>query len=197
MDKQYIAQLYHDGGVTNMGVLQAITKGWITTSDAVDILGADNSLSVIRTAKLMEISKACNSMIVSGVDVQIGDRIDHFNLALEDQSNINNLFRVVELGGTEFPYQADDGTCTVYSAMEIVSIYVAAQTLITAQTSYHNALKSYILSLEDEESIASVVYGMDLPEPYASELAGKMSVAQTQMASIVERLGAHASSAAS
>lgn len=64
----------------------------------------------------------------------IGDRLDHFNLKLEDQSNINNLFRVVELGGTEYPYQADDGTCTVYSATEIAQIYVAAQTLITGQT---------------------------------------------------------------
>ena len=71
MDKQYISQLYHDGGLTNMGVLQAITMGWITTEDAVDILGLDNSLSVVRSAKLLEISKACNTVIVSGVDVQI------------------------------------------------------------------------------------------------------------------------------
>lgn len=192
MDKQYISQLYQDGGLTNMGVLQAITMGWISTEDAVDILGADNSLSVIRSAKLLEISKACNAMIVSGVDVEIGGRTDHFNLALEDQSNINNLFRVVELGGTAFPYQADDGTCTVYSAMEIAQIYIAAQTLITTQTSYHNALKAYVLSLEDEGAISAVAYGMDLPEPYASELAGKLAVAQEQMAAIVGRLNANA-----
>ena len=195
MDKQYISQLYHDGGLTNMGVLQAITMGWITTEDAVDILGLDNSLSVVRSAKLLEISKACNTVIVSGVDVQIGDRTDHFNLALEDQSNINNLFRVVELGGTAFPYQADDGTCPVYSAMEIAQIYIAAQTLITTQTSYHNALKAYVLSLKDEDTISAVVYGMDLPEPYASELTGKLTVAQEQMAAIVGRLSANAASA--
>jgi len=195
MDKQYISQLYQDGGLTNVGVLQAITMGWITTDDAVDILGTDNSFGVIRSAKLLEISKACNNVIVSGVDVPIGDRIDHFNLALEDQSNINNLFRVVELGGTEFPYQADDGTCTVYSAMEIAQIYIAAQTLITTQTSYHNALKSYILSLEDEGSISAVVYGMELPEPYASELASKLAVAQVQMSAIVGRLKENAAAA--
>lgn len=81
-------------------------------------------------------------------------------LALEDQSNINNLFRVVELGGTEFPYQADDGTCSVYTASEIANIYIAAQTLITTQTAYHNALKEYVLAMENEEDIASVEYGM-------------------------------------
>lgn len=137
----------------------------------------------------MEISKACNAVIVAGVDVPIGDRRDHFNLKLEDQSNINNLFRVVELGGTEYPYQADDGTCTVYSATEIAQIYVAAQTLITGQTAYHNALKSYVNAMTDVEEIATVQYGMDLPEPYAAALSEKMAVAQAQMEAIMQKLG--------
>lgn len=189
MDKNYIAQLYNDKVLTSVGVLNAIQKGWITTEDAVEILGSDTALDTIRTAKLLEISKACNAVIVAGIDVQIGERTDHFNLALEDQSNINNLFRVVELGGTEFPYQADDGTCTVYSATEIAQIYITAQSLITTQTAYHNALKAYLNSLTESEDIAAVQYGMDLPEPYATELAGKLAVAQEQMEAIMQRLG--------
>lgn len=189
MDKNYIAQLYKDGALTSTGVLNAIQKGWIATEDAVEILGNDTAIDTIREAKLLEISKACNSVIVTGVNVQIGERVDHFNLALEDQSNINNLFRVVELGGTEFPYQADDGTCTVYSAQEIAQIYITAQTHITTQTAYHNALKAYVNSLENSEEITTIQYGMDLPEPYAAELAGKLTVAQTQMQAIVQRLG--------
>ena len=118
----------------------------------------------------------------------IGDRTDHFNLALEDQSNINNLFRVVELGGTEYPYQADDGTCTVYSKQEIVQIYIAAQTHITVNTAYHNALKAYLLSLEDTDVIGAIEYGMELPAPYAEELATKLGVAESQMQMIVAKL---------
>ena len=189
MDKNYIAQLYQDKVLTSTGVLNAINKGWISTEDAVEILGSDTALDTIRAAKLLEISKACNATIVAGVDVQIGERNDHFNLALEDQSNINNLFRVVELGGTEFPYQADDGTCTVYSAQEIAQIYITAQSHITSQTAYHNALKAYVNSLTEGETIAAIQYGMNLPEPYATELAGKLAVAQEQMAAIIQRLG--------
>lgn len=189
MDKNYIAQLYKDGVLTNMGVLNAIQKGWITTEDAVEILGSDTAIDTIREAKLLEISKACNSVIVAGVNVQIGERVDHFNLSLEDQSNINNLFRVVELGGTEFPYQADDGTCMVYSAQEIAQIYITAQTHITTQTAYHNALKAYVNSLENSEDIAVIQYGMELPGSYATELAGKLAVAQEQMTAIIQRLG--------
>ncbi len=189
MNKDRVANLYRSEMITSAGVLNAITKGWITTGDAVEILGEDNALETVRAAKLIEISKACNAAIVAGVDVEIGNRVDHFNLSLEDQSNINNLFRVVELGGTEFPYQADDGTCTVYSAAEIAQIYMAAQTAITSQTAYHNALKGYVNSMTEGEDITAVQYGMELPEPYATELSGKLSVAQSQVAAIMQRLG--------
>ena len=189
--KDKLREMYENGlrgiepSISAGGLLKAVANGWITTEDAVEILGSDNALETVRAAKLLEISKACNA----GVDVPIGDRLDHFNLKLEDQSNINNLFRVVELGGTEYPYQADDGTCTVYSATEIAQIYVAAQTLITSQTAYHNALKSYVNAMTDAEEIAAVQYGMDLPEPYAAALSEKMAVAQAQMEAIMQKLG--------
>ena len=197
MDKNYIAQLYKDGALTGTGVLNAIVKGWITIADAVEIFGDDNAVETVRAAKLMEISKACNAVIVAGVDVPVGDQsqgahMEHFNLSLEDQSNINNLFRVVELGGTEFPYQADDGSCKVYSATEIAAIYITAQTLITTQTAYHNALKAYVNVLTESEEIAAIQYGMELPEPFASELASKLAVAQVQMKAIMNRLGGNA-----
>lgn len=188
MNKDNVARLYQSEMITEAGVLNAVTKGWITIEEAVEILGTDNALETVRTAKVMEISKACNATIVAGVDISIQGRTDHFNLALEDQSNINNLFRVVELGGTEFPYQADDGTCLVYSAKEIAQIYIAAQTLITTQTAYHNALKAYVNALETSDQIAAVQYGMELPEPYATELAGKLAVAKEQMDAIMKRL---------
>lgn len=188
MDKNYIAQLYHDKTITSKGVLNAIVKGWITIEDAIEIIGSDQSAEIIRAAKITEISAACNAVIVSGIDLEMADGTVHFNLSIEDQSNIANLFRVVELGGTEFPYQADGGVCRIYNAQEIAQIYIAAQTVITTQTTYHNALKAYVQSLSDVEQIAAVQYGMTLPDPYASEVADKLSVAQTQMNAIVARL---------
>ena len=145
-----------------------------------------------RAAKLQELSATCNALIVAGFDIELGNVSEHFNLSIEDQSNIANLFRVVELGGTEFPYQADGGVCRIYNAQEIAQIYIAAQTAITTQTTYHNALKAYVQGLDDVEQIAAVQYGMTLPDPYASEVAEKLSVAQTQMNAIVARLGGNA-----
>lgn len=107
--KDKLREMYENGlrgiepSISANGLLKAVANGWITTEDAVEILGSDNALETVRAAKLLEISKACNAVIVAGVDVPIGDRRDHFNLKLEDQSNINNLFRVVELGVLSSP----------------------------------------------------------------------------------------------
>lgn len=193
--KERLNILYQNGqnglspSVSANGLLNAVAKGWITIEDAVEIIGEEQSTEVIRAAKIAEISAACNTVIVSGIDLTLADGPVHFNLSIEDQSNIANLFRVVELGGTEFPYQADGGVCRIYTAQEIAQIYIAAQTAITTQTTYHNALKAYIQSLEDVESIAAAQYGMTLPDPYASEVAEKLTVAKTQMDAIVQRLG--------
>lgn len=117
--KEQLKGMYENGkrglapAISADGLLKAVAKKWITLEDAVDIIGEDSALEVMRAAKLREISAACNATIVAGVDLELNEGTAHFNLSIEDQSNISNLFRVVELGGTEFPYQADDGSCTV------------------------------------------------------------------------------------
>lgn len=183
--KKKLMDMYKSGVIDTVGLLKAVERGWITIAEVVEIVGEDNAISVIMTAKLSEISKVCNAVIVAGIDITFGDENVHFNLSIEDQSNINNLFRVVELGGTEFPYQSDGGVCRVYSASEIVQIYVAAQTLITSQTTYHNELKQYVQTLDNVEDISAIQYGMTLPEPYLTEMNEKLAVAQQQMEAIV------------
>ena len=182
--KEKLKAMYEAQMVDASGLLKAIERGWVTISDVVEIIGEDNALSFIKTAKLAEISNMCNAVIVSGVDIVLGEETVHFNLSIEDQSNINNLFRVVELGGSEFPYQSDGGVCRVYSANEIVQIYIAAQTLITTQTTYHNELKQYVQSLDNAGAISSVEYCMTLPEPYLTEMHAKLAVAQQQLQAI-------------
>lgn len=186
--KERLKSLYQNESLSPAQLLSAIAKDWVTVEDVVDIVGEDNAIEVIRGAKIAEISDACNAAIVAGIDIELGGDTEHFNLSIEDQSNIANLFRVVELGGTEFPYQADGGVCRIYTAQEIAQIYIAAQSAITSHTTYHNALKAYVQSLKDVEQISTVTYGMELPQEFASEMNTKLSVAQEQMEAIVARL---------
>lgn len=186
--KEKLRNMYEEGLFDTTGLLNAVAKDWITITDVIEIVGEDNALSVVMSAKLSEISNACNAVIVNGVDIKFGEENVHFNLSIEDQSNINNLFRVVELGGTEFPYQADGGVCRIYTAAEIAAIYIAAQTLITTQTTYHNELKQYVQTLTSAEEVSAIQYGMTLPEPYLTEMNEKLAVAQQQMQAIVGRM---------
>ena len=186
--KEKLRNMYEEGLLDTTGLLNAVAKDWITITDVIEIVGEDNALSVVMSAKLSEISNACNAVIVNGVDIKFGEENVHFNLSIEDQSNINNLFRVVELGGTEFPYQADGGVCRIYTAAEIAAIYIAAQTLITTQTTYHNELKQYVQTLTSAEEVSAIQYGMTLPEPYLTEMNEKLAVAQQQMQGIVGRM---------
>ena len=176
--KEKLRNMYEEGLLDTTGLLNAVAKDWITITDVIEIVGEDNALSVVMSAKLSEISNACNAVIVNGVDIKFGEETVHFNLSIEDQSNINNLFRVVELGGTEYPYQADGGVCRIYTAAEIAAIYIAAQTLITTQTTYHNELKQYVQTLTSAEEVSAIQYGMTLPEPYLTEMNEKLTVAQ-------------------
>lgn len=186
--KEKLRNMYEEGLLDTTGLLNAVAKDWITITDVIEIVGEDNALSVVMSAKLSEISNACNAVIVNGVDIKFGEENVHFNLSIEDQSNINNLFRVVELGGTEFPYQADGGVCRIYTAAEIAAIYIAVQTLITTQTTYHNELKQYVQTLTSAEEVSAIQYGMTLPEPYLTEMNEKLAVAQQQMQAIVGRM---------
>ena len=193
--KEKLMAMYEAQMIDASGLLKAVERGWVTIEDVVEIVGEDNALSFIMAAKLAEISNMCNAVIVAGVDIELGEESVHFNLSIEDQSNMNPLFRVVELGGSEFPYQSDGGVCRVYSANEIVQIYIAAQTLITTQTTYHNELKQYVQSLDNAEAISSVEYGMTLPEPYLTEMNEKLAVAQQQMQAILTNMAQAASEA--
>ncbi len=163
----------------------------IANADTAIVIYYDGTDGVeqLAAAKIAEISASCNATITAGIDVEFDDRTDHFNLATEDQSNISNLFRVVELGGTEYPYQADDGVCTVYTAAQIAQIYIAAQTAITYNTTYHNVLKSYVQTLDDVDDLLALAYGMELPADYQTILAEKLAVSTTQISSIVANLG--------
>ncbi len=187
--KNKVSDMYRSQEIGLDGLVKAIGKGWITADDAVGLVGEEKSFELLQKVKLAEISASCNAVIVHGVDLELGGETVHFNLSIEDQSNIANLFRVVELGGTQFPYQADGGVCRIYTAAEIAQIYIAAQTHITTQTTYHNTLKEYVLTLTKPEELAGITYGMELPKKFATKMTEKLAVAQAQMDAIVAKLG--------
>lgn len=138
--------------------------------------------------KLNEISTACNNAISSGTDVQLstGEK-KHFSYTIEDQSNISEMFNAVIMGATSYPYHADSETCEMYSSQDIVTVYATLSALKTMQTTYHNMLKQYILTLEDSADIESVFYGQQLTGEYLEKYNELVNAANEQMQIVLSK----------
>lgn len=131
----------------------------------------DNTLELVKTSKVSEMSKACNKVITNGFDVVLSDgKSHHFSLTTQDQLNLITLTGLVSSGETSIAYHADNELCKFYSAKDIACITNYATQFKTYHVSYFNSLKAYIEALEDVKEISSIEYGTDIPEEYQSEV---------------------------
>lgn len=129
------------------------------------------TIEFIKNAKLNEISSICNRVITGGFDVILSDGESyHFSLTTQDQLNLTTLSAMVQSGETTIPYHADGELCKFYSVEDIMNIISTATAFKTYQVTYHNALKLYVQSLNTIEEISDIVYGMDIPESYQSDV---------------------------
>lgn len=139
--------------------------------------------------KIKEISDACNTAITNGMDIELSnDEIKHFTYSIEDQSNINSMFRAVFMGATKYPYHTGPDFCEIYSAQDIITIYLSLSSLVTIQTTYHNMLKHYVQSLEKIQDIRNVSYGQQLTGEYLEKYNEMIEVANEQMQIVISKI---------
>ncbi len=148
-----------------------------------------NNLPTLAEKKTKEISDTCQELIYSGIDVKLSKGVEHFSLQTHDQTNIDSMFTAVTLGATEYPYHADGNQCVMYSAADIVTIYVSYKSYVTQQTTYCNFLKIWIGRETDPEVIGAIGYGSELPEDLTAEMNSILSSAKNQIQQIVTTLG--------
>lgn len=129
------------------------------------------TIEYIKESKIAEMSYVCNKIIENGVNVTLGDgKKYHFSLTTHDQLNLITLSSMVASGETQIPYHADGELCRFYSADDINTIITTATQFKTYQISYFNALKAYIESMTDIETIGAVLYGMEIPAEHQSDV---------------------------
>lgn len=129
------------------------------------------SIDFVKTSKINEMSRTCNQVIESGFDLALSDgNTHHFSLTTQDQINLISLGSMAANGMESIPYHADGEICRFYTAEEITTILAQATAFKIYHTTYYNALKNYINSLDSIEDIAAITYGIELPEEYQSEV---------------------------
>jgi len=136
-----------------------------TPIDPIDQL----SIDFIRQSKIAEMSHQCRKTIEAGIDVELRGEMKHFSLDTQDQLNLMSL-GVMAQTQEMIPYHADGESCIFYASEEISHIVSAATNHKVYHTTYYNALKNYINSLETIEEIAAIEYGTPIPEEYKTEV---------------------------
>ena len=146
------------------------------------------TVSEIKQNKIYEMSKECEDTIYDGIDVELTTGKKHFSLQINDQTNINGIFSAVTIGVTKYPYHADGEPCTMFSAEDIVSLYVAYKKYVTLQTTYNNALRRWIEREPDISVVQSIKYGAPLPDDLQKEFVSILKAADSEIQTIVDNL---------
>lgn len=129
----------------------------------------DELLEYVREGKINEMSRACRETIEAGFDLDIRGETKHFSLTTQDQLNLISLNLMAQTESL-IPYHADGEETTFYTRDEINTIIQTATELKIYNTTYYNALKGYINSLETIVEIGAITYGTPIPEEYKSDV---------------------------
>lgn len=143
----------------------------------------------LRENKTADLSATCQQTIYDGLDIELSDgTTEHYEYKDKDQINIKSMFDgVTNLGITEFPYQSEDGSCRVYSAADIITIYTSLEGLRISQLTYYHQLKEYVTTLATVEEIEAVIYGQPLTGDYLTHYNDMVAVAMEQMQQAIQR----------
>ena len=149
------------------GVITAVAQGTIPEPD----------LSALRTAKLSELSSACNAAIVAGCDVTLSTTTGHISLTDEDQINLTTAVGAVQKGAAGYPYHLDGQLCAIYPAADILAMGEAATAHKLYHTTYANHLFAWVRRCDTLEDVAAITYGSALPDDLAANMTAILEAA--------------------
>lgn len=147
-----------------------------------------NDLPTLAEKRAKQVSEVCQQLIYGGIDVELSAGEEHFSLQTHDQTNIDSMFTAVTLGAKQYPYHSDGNQCVLYSAADIVTLYVAYKSFVTQQTTYCNFLKIWIGRETDTDVLASIQYGSELPEDLAAQMNAILAQAAEQIQTIIAKM---------
>jgi len=139
------------------------------------------TLEEIIERKVSEMNAVQQKLIEQGVDVTLMDgTVEHFSLSANNQLSLTTLKTKVLEGIDPLPWHVDDETvhCKFYSNEDMKIITDTALDYVAYHVTYFRDLRIYIRTMETQEEVESVVYGIAIPEEYQSEPL-KAMLAQT------------------
>jgi hypothetical protein len=132
-----------------------------------NLLNSDNATSVnnlalkaVRQTKIAEASAACKNKITEGFSVALSDDLLYsFRLTIEDQLNLMMIENQLKSNQEFFVYHATNQPCKAFSRDDMTKIIEAFRKYTTYHTTYFNAVKWYLNTLNDINKISDFCYG--------------------------------------
>lgn len=139
------------------------------------------TLEDVKEMKITEMNAMQQRLIKTGIDVTLTDgSVEHFTLTDHDQTSLMGLQSQVATGTEQIPWHTSDEAehCKFYSNADMALITSAAMAWVTWHVTYFRDLRIYIRSLQTEEEVEAIPYGIYIPEEYQSEPLKAMIAAQ-------------------
>lgn len=122
---------------------------------------------------LDDISKKGEAEIYAGTGVVLSDGTSEvFTYTSHDQSNIQTAVIVSEKLDDltmELPYHSHEQMCRLYTARDIIIIYMTLRMMAVEVQTRVNLLKNYIRTINDKATLMTITYNTPLPEEYQSK----------------------------
>ena len=138
---------------------------------------------------LKTIAEDCRNDIYNGMKISTSFGTKHFTYNEEDQQNLANAICVIsqshDNASLTIPFHAPGEICRLFPVADIIKIYSNLQTMLTAKTTYCNALNITVSSLDTKEALSKCYYGMALPEQQMEHVNSILSTANAIMKSFI------------
>ena len=138
-----------------------------------NISASYTTISATQEMKVTECNNSQQAIIAAGTNITLSDgTVEHFTLTDHDQASLEGLAILVAQGQEQIPWHTSDQSeqCKYYSNADMSLITAGAIAYVTYHVTYFRDLRIYIRDLDDKATINSIVYGIDLPEEYKSEV---------------------------
>lgn len=147
--------------------------GYTVNQEALDAWNSahptPDPLEAAKSARISELSIACNTAIVAGCDVTLSTTTGHISLTDEDQINLTTAVGAVNQGAEGYPYHLDGQLCAIYPAADIIAMGEAATAHKLYHTTYCNHLMAWARRATADE-LEGITYGAELPADLAANM---------------------------
>lgn len=128
------------------------------------------SLDEYKEWKIDQLSDMGEATIFAGTDVELTDgTVKNFTYDLEDQSNLLNAIFIIQALDDltiTLPYHEHGQACELYSALDILAIYISLQIFSTTVQTMTNMRINWVRSCATKDEVRAIEFDTPLPEDW-------------------------------